>query len=83
MNVIPLTIIGTGTIVTVSSVSKGETPDARIFIALAALWFFLSLLADTAEEIAKPLAILIFVVVLLANGSGWLNAIASGVKGKR
>lgn len=67
------TIIATAGIVTVAKVSNGEAPEPRTYISLAALWFFLALLADTMEDVAGPLAMLIFTVVLLSYGSEWLD----------
>lgn len=79
-SVVPLTILGTGGVVTLAKVSKGEMPDPRTYIALAALWFFLAALSDLDEDLAKPVSILILATVVLSYGSEWLMNVSKSVK---
>lgn len=72
--------MGTAGVVTLSNVTQGKPPDPRTYIALAALWLLLAFISDVSDELATPVALLIFLSVLLGHGSGWLNALARGVK---
>jgi hypothetical protein len=61
-------IVGTGLVVVVDGAASGEFPPASTFIALGAMFFFVSLLADFAPQVGGPLAVLIFLAVLFERG---------------
>lgn len=76
-------LIGTGAVVVFNKASSGEWPSPQIFLALASLFVILGFLSDVAPMIAGPLAVLVFLAVLLSNGGKTFESLAGGIANRR
>lgn len=76
-------LFATATIVVISKVSKGKFPSPRIFVAVAVLYVILGFAADFAPTVAGPMALLVFLAVLLSEGGSALEAVSKTVNKKK
>jgi hypothetical protein len=62
-------LAATGIVILVSRAQRGEWPDPRTFIALAVVYVILGFASEIAPQLAGPMAILVFVAVLMTQGA--------------
>jgi hypothetical protein len=72
-------LAATGIVILVSRAQRGEWPDPRTFIALAVVYVILGFAAEVAPQLAGPMAVLVFVAVLLTQGSAAFDGISAVV----
>lgn len=75
-------LFATGAVVLVASAARGSWPDPRRFIALAVLFVILGFGAELAPQLASAFAVLVFVAVLLYEGTDALEGTIRAVGGK-
>jgi len=73
--IVGVSMFATAAIVVVGGASRGEFPGPRQFIALAIVYIVLGFGAEIAPALAGPMAVLVFVAVLMTNGQA-LDAIS-------
>lgn len=78
---VTVSMLVTGTVVTIDAVSEGSFPTPQVFIALFAIWFVLGILADTIPQMAGPLAVIAALVVVLERGDKVIGAVVKKTKG--
>jgi hypothetical protein len=66
--IVLLSMTGTGVVVMVEKATKGRFPGTRTLLGLAVLYVILGFISDFAPGVAGPLAVLVFLAVLLTNG---------------
>jgi cell wall-associated NlpC family hydrolase len=74
-NIVVLAMFGTVGVLIIADIHKGKFPSARAMIALGFVFAGLAALTAVAPGIAAPLALLVFVGVLLNKGLGFFSAI--------
>lgn len=73
-------LFATGIIVVINKVVREHAfPSPRIFIALAVVYVILGFAADFAPTVAGPLALLVFLAILLSEGGPALEGVARSV----
>lgn len=78
---VTISMLVSGSVVTLDAVSKGSFPTPQVFISLLAIWFVLGILADTVPQLAGPLAVVVLLVVLLERGDRVIGALIRKTKG--
>lgn len=77
-----LTMLATGTIVTLDQISRGNLPKPRSYIGLAAVWVVLSFTADRFPQAAAPFAVLLLVGQLATRGPSLFRTLGRGITGQ-
>lgn len=72
-------LAATAIVILVSRAQRGEWPDPRTFIALGVLYVILGFAAELAPQLAGPMAILVFVAVLLSQGAAAFDGVSAVV----
>lgn len=78
-NIVILSLVGTGGVVIVSDIQEGNGIRGTHLLALGIVGVVLTATADTVPKIAIPLALLVFVGVLLSKGAKLFGNLTGGL----
>lgn len=78
--VVTWSFIGSGLIVGASTLSEGRLPEPYIVLGGGGLFIIMGALSDVQPDIAKAMALLVFVGILLAHSDGLFAAIDNGLR---